>query len=418
MGVSRIVALLATTMAAGAASFQAAAAPDAARCAETRRYITQLEDNLRRGPPASDRRAFEQSLSVYRKAEVEFCGGSASSSGVPGGGGAGGAAVNRAAEAAAQLGLLTHGLQSLGQAMARHDAAPPPVPLSTLPAPPVPTGNVNGPLTMQRLGGTAPRVPTSTISVPQPHVNMPEPTVNEPRVRVPTPQVAVATPRQPTTPEVRQPTVRAIQEAPPSPFPTDGQIGLQCATASNPSMCELSLQNKRNTDPAYRRWQAENSARMDRNIDAAMANVDTAIVASRQTNARSNLHGDPGENAQGNPRIVIPTLPPPIPYDNSDPDLAKCREGEIAPWTIAGCYDLGGSPPRRDTTAEQRAVQQWRADAEQRLAEAIRNGRQIVPEDRDARATCRGTWMYDGLSAGACTPSPYPMVYAVTVPDQ
>lgn len=387
MGILRSIA----AAVAATASFQALAL-DAARCAETRRYIAQLEDNLRRSPAASDRQAFERSLVVYRKAEAEFCG----SAGAGAGGGM--APSSRAANAAAQMGAVTNTLQALGEAMARHDAASPPTPVSTLPEPPAPSGSVTAPMTMHRLGGVAsPSVRTPGISVSRPATG--------------SPQVAVTTPSL-HEPRVTLPDPRPLDQDSSSPFPTDQQIAVQCVGAANPSMCELGLQSRRNQDPAYRRWQAERNARLERNIDTAMANLDATIATSRQQGTQQTAPSD------ASTRVAIPRLPPPRPYDNSDPELAKCREGEIAPWTIAGCYDLGGKPPGRDTASEQRAILQWQADAGRRLAEAIRNGRQVVRENREARAACHGTWMYDGLSEGSCTPGPYPLVYAITIPGQ
>src|SRR6185503_19182844 len=190
--------------------------------------------------------------------------------------------------------------------------------ISQSPAPPASTGSVNGPLVLQRLPGAG----QNTASLPAPRVTTPD-------VRVPEPSVAVR------APGVATPTVRGLETASPSPFPTDQQIGVRCATAANPSMCELAEESKRNSDPAYRKWKADEDARRERNIDAAMANVDAAIAAKRAQEGRQ----------------TIPVAPRPQPYDNSDPDLAKCREGSNAPWTIAGCYDLGRPVPRNTTPA-------------------------------------------------------------------
>lgn len=348
-----------------------ATAYDAARCAETRRNIAKLQADLGHGPTASDRAAFEQTLSIYRKVEPVYCG-------------AGGATTGSAPKGSA----LTGPLNSLGAILATDPEAYRPQPTGpALPAPATPTGNVDGPMTMQRLGGTAP-VATTGASMP-------------------------------------------MAAAAPSGFPGDGEIRVRCASAVNPSMCELALTNQRNQDPAYQQWKAGESARMDRNIDAAIANVDAAVDASQ--------------------RQVIPVAPPPMPYDNSDPDLAKCREGSKAPWTIAGCYDLGARPPSRATTAtppdslrdklrramssppgsddeqvatpsgdpayEARVQEAWKKSAQARLLRAVQQGQAVVPENLQGRADCAGAWLYDGFGPGTCSPWNRKVVYAVDVPQ-
>lgn len=410
-----------------------AVAYDAARCAETRSNIAKLEGNLRRGAADSDRLAYQQSLSVYRKAEAFYCGSGPSASGP----GASPRANSPAADAAALLGPLLGALQSVPLDAAAYLPTPSG---PTLPPPPPPSGSVTGPMTLQRLGA-APSVRPPTVSAN-------EPTIAEPNVNGPAPVIMQADARQTAvgpavgTPTVRTPAVRTLEPNVASPFPTDQQINASCSSTRNPSMCNLVLQNQRNKDPAYIRFKAEESARMDRNIDSAMANVDAAIAARSAQNARPTIAIPVIATAHQ----TIPVAPPSIPYDNSDPDLTKCREGEDAPWTIAGCYDLASGPSARhavprpslrdrlkkaldalpDTTArpsreadpEPEYDRQWQPAAEARLRDAIRNGASVVAENRQARAACTGAWVYDGLSEGECYDNSSRVVYAVNVPPQ
>jgi len=226
------------------------------------------------------------------------------------------------------------------------------------------------------------------------------------------------------------PAMQPMDQQVASGFPTDEQIAASCANSPNPSSCALVRENQRNQDPAYQRWKMEESARQQRNIDQSLANIDTAIAGSPQ---------------------AIPVAPPPMPYDNSDPDLARCREGSKEPWTIAGCYDLakmraasqspetrprtelrdqlrralsekedpaGSAGPTRDIANEQKQIAAWKERAQARLAEALRNGATFVPEDKAARAACEGWWLYEGLSPGRCEPGRNRLVYAVDPPVQ
>ena len=168
------------------------------------------------------------------------------------------------------------------------------------------------------LGGVMSAIPPpGAYQVPAPPAGPPAP---------PTPSGSV---EGPTTmqrlPGGAAPALQAIEQHAASGFPTDAEIAAGCAGSPNPSSCALVRENQRNQDPAYRRWKAEEAALQQRNIDRSLANIDTAIAAS-----------PPGR--------PIPVAPPPMPYDNGDPDLAKCREGAKDPWTIAGCYDLRGKP--------------------------------------------------------------------------
>lgn len=372
------------------------AAQDAARCAETRRNIARLEDNLRRGPPASDRIAFEQSLAVYRKVEPVYCGSGPSASGSSGASRPG--SNPRGPDAPAILGALAGALQGVPLDAAAYMPTPSG---NALPSPPAPTGSVTAPMALQRLGGPAVIAPT-----------------------------------------VNAPAVRTLEPSASSPFPSDEQIGASCSSTRNPAMCDLLLKNQRNTDPAYIRYKAEESARMNRNIDSALANVDAAIAARSPQTARPTVTAPVIATA----RPTIPVAPPPMPYDNSDPDLARCREGEKAPWTIAGCYDLGKGPPAaqavprpslrdrlkkaldalpdtrpgpaREADAEPQYDRQWQPAAEARLNDAIRNGMAVASENRLARAACSGAWVYDGFSEGECYEHPSRVVYAVNVPLQ
>ena len=423
-----------------------AAAFDAALCSEARRNIARLEDNLRRGPTASDRVAFEQALSLNRKMEGVYCSSGPSASGPSGSGPSVSSSPignPRVPDAAATLGALAGALQGVPlDAAAYMPAQTGP----TLPSPPTPSGSVTGPMTLQRLGG--PAVPT----VRQPTVSAHEPTTEEPSVNARTPVITqadarptAARPPSPSvgTPTVNTPRVRTLEPSVPSPFPTDQQISASCASTRNPSMCTLLLQNQRNKDPAYVRFKAEESARMDRNIASANANVDAAIAARNAQNAGPTVRTPVIAAA----RPTIPVAPPAMPYDSSDPDLAKCREGENAPWTIAGCYDLAGKGPRkpqptapeslrdrlekalankgspeagptRDLENEKKQIAEWKQRAEERLRDAIRNGQRFVPENRAARDGCNGVWLYDGLSPGRCEPGRNRLVYAVDPPQQ
>ena len=286
---------LAVTTALLVLSFQAAAA-DAGRCAETRRNIARLEDNLRKAATDSDRLAYQQSLSAYRMAEPGICGTGPSASGpraTPPG------ANSPAANAAALLGPVLGALQSVPlDAAAYMPARTGP----TLPSPPTPSGSVTGPMTLQRLGG--PSVSTATVNTPRVHT---------------------------------------LEPSVPSPFPTDQQLRARCSRSGNPDFCLLDLQTQRDRDPAYLRWKAQESARMDRNIDASLANVHATVAAQSARNAGPTIAVPVIAAA----RPTIPVAPPPMPYDNSDPDLARCREGARTPETIAGCYDLGRGPSAR-----------------------------------------------------------------------
>ena len=50
------------------------------------------------------------------------------------------------------------------------------------------------------------------------------------------------------------------------------------------------------------------------------------------------------------------------------------------------------------------------------MTAAIAGGKAVVPENTGARASCEGTWMYDGLSAGTCYPDAPKRVFAVNLP--
>ncbi len=340
-----------------------AVAYDAVRCAQARSAIARLQDNLRHGPTASDRAAFEAELSMYVKAEIVECGSGSAAGVAPGG------------KAPASIDGLVDPLQRLGAVLARDPSDWRPAPTGpALPAPPQPTGSVSGPMTMRRLGGTGPADASGASSAAAGGTQAPAP--------------------------------RPLEAATASRYPTDHEIGLRCATAANPSTCELALQSERDHDPGYQQWKAAESARMDRNIDKAMADVDDAFAASQQ----------------------------PQPYDNSDPALARCREGEKAPWTIAGCYDLGAKPPPRklvkkprepemvgtpsnDAEMEAKVMGPWKKNAAARLLQAMQAGQVPVPEDIKGRDDCKGAWMYDGLSAGTCGDWSHKVVYEVEVPQ-
>lgn len=370
MGIARIAASL--LWAGVLAGFCVpAVAYDAARCDQTRRLIGQIETNLRGNPTASDRQAFEQSLAVYRRAEVGFCGGG------PGGGAGGGATgtpfSNAAAQAAGNLGAAASLLGAVNDALARHDAAPPVRAPDTLPAPPVPTGSVSGPMTMQRLGGAgrplivAPQVMPPTLAVSPPTVS-----IAPPSVIAPTPP-EISPPALPPAPRVN---VRPPEVAEPA------------VAAGQPSLASLSLSD-------------------------AMASP-TLPTAPTIT--------PPSVLAPMPPTVLVPTPPGGLPHPPEG--LPRLPEGlpnsdatgSGSPRTDCAAPTCGPPAAQREADAEQRAILQWQAEAEARLAAALRSGAQVVPENRAARAACRGRWMYDGLSAGACTPGPRLLVYAVRLP--
>jgi len=196
--------------------------------------------------------------------------------------------------------------------------------------------------------GSLPRVPGSTAlpgvingiigALPPPGAyQVPEPPAGPPAP--PTPSESVEGPMTlQRLPGGAAPAMQPLEQHAASGFPTDEQIASGCADSPNPSSCALVRESQRNQDPAYRRWKAEEAALQQRNIDKSLANIDTAIAAQRDTAGRT----------------VIPVSRGPMPFDNSDPDLAKCREGSKDPWTIAGCYDLSRWPRQRRRPSRER----------------------------------------------------------------
>ena len=224
----RVVRLIVTGTAL-AGSVQAAAY-DAARCNETRQAIAKLQADLSRGPTAEDRTAYERALSVYRKVEPEFCG----SGPVPSAG-----TASRPTTAAALQSALG-ALQALDGALSRDEGAARSLPgdaHTLLAAPPAPSGSVTGPMTIQRL--PSPGQPNGTAaSSPLPRLSQPTATVLQPDARQPDASVPAPAVAQPAV-TARAPAMQALEQAAASPFPTDDQIALVCATAVNPSFCEL-----------------------------------------------------------------------------------------------------------------------------------------------------------------------------------
>jgi hypothetical protein len=153
------------------------------------------------------------------------------------------------------------------------------------------------------------------------------------------------------------------------------------------------------------------------------------------------IGGGPGRG--GSPRVAAaphaspqsPDAPP------SDDALDQCRDGDAAPWTVAGCYDLLSQPAaqnrpgaliaearenieralresraaerQRNESAEESAEEtavaaqlyrDWQADAARRYDRWVDEGHPFVAENTAARDACTGRWTYDGTSAGSCDP--------------
>ncbi len=154
---------------------------------------------------------------------------------------------------------------------------------------------------------------------------------------------------------------------------------------------------------------------------------------------RAPGRNDPAQNAAAQPTSANSAAPA---LASGDAALDACREGAVAPWTVAGCYNLMRAPavqdrpgglreqlrrrlaqgahPEEDAlerrenaaraeTAAERAVQEqlrqdWSKDALHRYERWAAAGHQQIPENTAGRAACTGRWTYDGTSAGTCDP--------------
>ena len=197
---------------------------------------------------------------------------------------------------------------------------------------------------------------------------------------------------------------------------------------------------QRDKEERDRQWERE--LQQDRDRWAAESDGQRRDQLAREMALRAQEHAailrDEDEAARQRASAANPFATgayKPQPYDNSDPDLARCREGSSDPWTIAGCYNLGAQPrpaarapslreqlskslgqdADKDAAAAQRnaqdeagaramADQMWDASARERYDQWVRGGNPLMPENTRARAACKGQWTYDGTSAGNCDP--------------